>query len=112
MVTSPPPRFSGLHILAAVNGHEGVEALLYEGVDPNIRDSQGYTPLMTAAEAGDPHILGLLLGAGADPKAENKDGLTAAVIAERNRPVDRGALLPATPALAVLRSQLASVSAF
>ena len=54
-----------------------VRALLADGVDVNSVDDKGETPLMTAASAGVPEIVELLLASRADPTAKDKLGYTA-----------------------------------
>ena len=46
-------------------------------------DTQGWTPLMEAAERGNETIVKLLLGAGADANAKTSTGITAASIAQK-----------------------------
>jgi hypothetical protein len=43
-------------------------------------DDRGYSPLMDAAQKGDPVMLSLLLSAGAKPDLRSKDGQTALII--------------------------------
>jgi hypothetical protein len=58
-----------------------VRSLLAGGADLTSLDEEGKTPLMLAAKAGDPEIVGLLLEAGADPTPKDKLGYTAEMIA-------------------------------
>ncbi|MCA1630017.1 MAG: ankyrin repeat domain-containing protein, partial [Acidobacteria bacterium] len=44
-----------------------IGALSARGEDVNARDANGYAPLVYAARAGDPRVVGALLDAGADP---------------------------------------------
>jgi ankyrin repeat protein len=72
----------------------GIRAALEKGVDVNLRDEAGMTPLMHAAR-GERPILGspppvdhpdavrLLLDAGADPEARSKSGQNALILAAR-----------------------------
>ncbi len=57
------------------------ERLLSAGANANARDSDGYTPLMTAARCGAARFLTPLLRNGADPKIRNRDGEDAESIA-------------------------------
>jgi ankyrin repeat protein len=56
--------------------------LLKVGVDPNVRERGGYTPLHVSAHNGDIEILRSLLMAGADLDAQNDDGKTPPDMAE------------------------------
>lgn len=70
-------------LLLAVHGgrDEEVERLLAAGVDVNLADADGLTPLMAAAMNGSSAITRLLLDAGADPGMRNKWEMTAHAIA-------------------------------
>ena len=89
-------RFSALHA-AVKRSVLVVQALLAtgqgEGLDVNVKDGNGFTPLMWAmdpnAELEDPpfsatDLIDALLSAGADPLAENNNGETAISLAEKN----------------------------
>ncbi len=61
-----------------------------KGADPNERSRNGMTPLMLASGMqGDPAVLTLLLNAGADPTAKDKDGDTALAIAVKSYRADK-----------------------
>lgn len=63
----------------AFRRHDAVRALLEGGADARQADPEsGWTPLMNAAMAGDSAMIGILIGAGADPAARDKQGKTAA----------------------------------
>jgi ankyrin repeat protein len=62
-------------LIAYLLGQKGIQLDL-----PNV---DGYTPLMTAVEHGDEDIVDMLLAAGANPKIKNKNGLDAAGVASR-----------------------------
>ena len=55
---------------------ESVKVLLDGGVDPNVRDEFGSTPLLIASEKGNIKVLGELIVAGADVNVHNNNGLT------------------------------------
>ena len=55
----------------------GLQTLLSQGADVNLKDSRGATPLMYAAASGSPEVMKLLIGAGADVNAKNSFGATA-----------------------------------
>ena len=54
-----------------------LKELLFNGVDPNVRDSEGWTPLHYAAEEGYEDGISLLIDAGADVNAINPSGYSA-----------------------------------
>ncbi|CAM4461516.1 Zn-dependent protease with chaperone function [Paenibacillus endophyticus] len=65
--------------IAIYNGSVDVVELLLEGnANPDLQDSTGWTPLMTAATEGDMESTKLLLQAGADPLIVDETGYTAA----------------------------------
>ncbi len=55
----------------------GLGALLDQGIDPNVADSRGITPLMYAAEAASVAQMRILIQHGADVNARNTFGSTA-----------------------------------
>ena len=59
-------------------------SLLKSGINVNIRNSDGMTPLMAAASTGNLEIIRLLLSKGADTSITNSLGETAAAIAVRS----------------------------
>lgn len=61
----------------------GILAMLKGGVDPNVKNEQGNTPLIIAASLGDVESVRNLLAYRADPNAANKDGNTALIYAAR-----------------------------
>lgn len=70
-----------------------VESLLRTGIDVNIRDGRGVTPLMAAAATGDLEIVKFLLKKKAAPQLKNSAGETAYEIARRAGFSDVAALL-------------------
>jgi hypothetical protein len=60
-----------------------IESLLRTGMDVNIRDSRGMTPLMAAAATGDVEIVRYLLKKKATPQLKSSAGETAQEIAVR-----------------------------
>ena len=64
---------------------EITSSLLNAGADPDIVDQDDFTPLMTAAIAGDIEIVRLLLAHSADPGYTNYLGYSALHYAEFNR---------------------------
>lgn len=61
-----------------------VKILIKSGIDINLKDNDGWTPLMHAAHLGKVNMVKLLTEAGADITA-NKSGTTALVLANRAR---------------------------
>src|SRR5579862_8149292 len=57
---------SGLHLAEQENSQELVRLLLDRGADPNVRLSNGMTPLMQAAGRGHAEIVSVLLNGHAD----------------------------------------------
>ena len=59
--------------------------LLEKGVDVNVPDYRGYTPLMLAAhfDRESPEIISLLLSHGADPAAAGENETAASLAAKR-----------------------------
>ena len=84
--------FSALHLASSRNKVNAVNLILKtervdlntEGVDLNLANKNGYTPILTAIENGHIEILQSLLDANASLDVINKKGETAYKIAERN----------------------------
>ncbi len=69
---------------ATAGGHTAIVLLLLEvGVDPNVQQAQGFTPLHAAAQNADLEAVRALLEAGADPAIVTEEGVTAAELAEQ-----------------------------
>jgi len=75
------PRFNDLITATVMRDQAAVKQLLDDGKYPNVRQSNGMTPLMVAAGNGDTAIAGLLLAKGADPNLRAMGGTTALSIA-------------------------------
>lgn len=65
---------TALHVASANGNVEAVRWLLFAGVELDVHDCYGYTPLHYACQAVDERILGLLLTAGAHPNVLNQAG--------------------------------------
>jgi uncharacterized protein len=65
-----------LLIAACENELAAVEALVKAGANPNVRSSEGDTPLRACAEVGNVRMASLLLGAGATQTINDWGGLT------------------------------------
>lgn len=59
-------------------------SLLKSGIDVNVRNTDGMTPLMAAASTGHIEIIRLLLAKGANTSITNNQGETAAALAVRS----------------------------
>lgn len=77
-----------MHGAAALFGAIGkgrvptVQALLQQGVSPNVKTKGGQTPLMYAAAKGYPDLCQILIDRGADPNRTDSNSYTALKIAE------------------------------
>ncbi len=74
-------RFNDLVTATVMRDRAAVKELLDDGKTPNVRQSDGTTPLMIAASNGDADIAGMLLAKGADPNLRAAGGTTALSIA-------------------------------
>ena len=74
-------RVRPLHSALAGRSSGVVAALLAAGVDIDVTQQKGFTPLMAAAQIGDGELVDLLLACGADSRRVTDDGRTAADIA-------------------------------
>jgi ankyrin repeat protein len=86
---------------AAARGHEGFDAALQGGANVNVRDANGWTPLMFAARNGDREAVAELLRRGADVNATNRFGQTALILCDAKtvqQLVDAGARFDAQTA--------------
>ena len=63
---------------------EGVMAALAQGGRVTLRNSQGYTPLLTAAQNGHTDICSLLLAHGSNVHDRDHGGLTPLLVAAQN----------------------------
>ena len=72
---------------------EGVMAALAQGGRVAVRNSQGFTPLLAAAQNGHTDICGLLLENGSDVNARDRQGFTPLLAAAQNGHTDICGLL-------------------
>ena len=75
------PAPADLHRLVAAGDLDGLKAALAKGADANLRDANGWTPLMHAADKGRTLLVPPLLKAGANPNIRASDGATALFMA-------------------------------
>jgi hypothetical protein len=74
-------RYNDLITATVMRDQAAVKQLLDDGKTPNVRQSDGMTPLMVAAGNGDTAIAAMLLARGADPNLRAMGGTTALSIA-------------------------------
>jgi len=79
-------RYNDLVTATVMRDRAAVKELLDDGKTPNVRQSDGTTPLMIAVSNGDADIVALLLTKGADPNARGQGGVTALSIARSRGP--------------------------
>ena len=100
--TAPPLAPERLHRAVIAGDIEGVRKLLSEGAPVDGRDSQGWTPLMHAANKGYVLLVDILLRSGASPDTRAADGATALFIATMNaNPEAIGLLMRAGAAVSI-----------
>lgn len=73
-----PQQVAAIHAATAMRAVDLVEKLLLAGADPDLTQSDGFTPLHAAAQHGDTRTAGLLLLAGADSGLRNAKSEDAA----------------------------------
>jgi len=74
-------RYNDLVTAVVMRDAAAVKELLADGKDPNVRQSDGFTPLMVAVVNGDAAIAQALLAARADPNLRAPGGQTALALA-------------------------------
>ncbi|KAI9775736.1 MAG: hypothetical protein M1839_000938 [Geoglossum umbratile] len=79
--TGSPKRTSCLHMACSNEMEEVVERLLANGINPNERAKEDWTPLHVTASVGNAKIMELLLTCGGDPEAVKSSGLTPLYLA-------------------------------
>jgi ankyrin repeat protein len=65
-----------LHLAAELNKPDMCEAILKKKAKTEVRDEYGNTPLHQAVRFADIRVVGLLMAAGANPDAKDRDGTT------------------------------------
>lgn len=75
-------KYNDLMTATVMRDAAAVKELLADGKNPNVRQSDGVTPLMVAAGNGDGEIASLLLARGADPNLKAPGGNSAMSIAK------------------------------
>ncbi|MBC7808667.1 MAG: ankyrin repeat domain-containing protein [Akkermansiaceae bacterium] len=82
---------------SAPNNRAIMRHLLENGADPNVANEDGETPLVLAAQFGDPEIVGMMLKHKADPAHRTHYGFTARDWAKKRGLWRIVAMLPPTP---------------
>lgn len=67
---------------------EKVKSLIESGVDVNVRDMKGYTPLLISSELGNDELSKLLINNGADVNVQKKNGRTSLMNASGGEDVE------------------------
>ena len=75
-------RYNDLISATVMRDRAAVKELLEDGKSPNVRQSDGLTPLMIAASYGDAGIAAMLLAKGADPNLRAQGGRNALSLAK------------------------------
>jgi len=70
-----------LHNTSKSGQAEAAEALLSHGLNPNVKDSRGQTPLLAAATRQNPSLVRMLLEKGSDVNTIYDDGQSALSVA-------------------------------
>jgi len=68
-----PDDWKALHYAVQYRAYRTLSALVERGVDIELRDDEGRTPLMRAARTGIPQMITFLIESGADPYARDSD---------------------------------------
>jgi ankyrin repeat protein len=72
-----------LHLVSEIGSIEGVKLFLRRGADPNVMDSQLWTPLHYAVYANHLEVVKILLDANANMYSKNLQNMTPAMLAQR-----------------------------
>ena len=75
-------RYNDIMSATVMRDRAAIKELLDDGKSPNVRQSDGFTPLMVAASFGDADIAAMLLAKGADPNLRAQGGRSALSIAK------------------------------
>ncbi|MDO6415990.1 ankyrin repeat domain-containing protein [Sphingomonas sp. BIUV-7] len=102
---------TALHIVTRAHDMTWLGFLLGRGASTEIKDKQGMTPLLAAAQTGDADATRLLLSAGANANAIDNSGETSLIFAVRNRDLAVGRLLMTAGANPDARDTIAGKSA-
>lgn len=102
---------TALHIVVKKHDMTWLAFLLQKGANPNLKDRQGNTPLMAAAQTGDVDSGRLLIAVGATVDTVNDSGETPLIRAVLNRDVAMASLLVQNGANPALRDTMQGKSA-
>ena len=84
---------TALHIVTRGHDMTWLGFLLGRGASTEIKDRQGMTPLLVAAQTGDADATRLLISAGANVNAVDNSGETPLIFAVRNRDLVTGRMM-------------------
>ena len=102
---------TALHIVTRAHDMTWLSFLLSRGANTEIKDKDGMTPLLAAAQTGDADAARLLITAGANVNAINGSGETPLIFAVRNRDLATGRMLVTAGANPEARDTIAGKSA-
>ncbi|WP_138431139.1 ankyrin repeat domain-containing protein [Fodinibius saliphilus] len=83
---NPTPKVIKDNIFTAIRSIDyiSINVLLSDGTDIDTVDKHGNTPLMVAAQIGNPRILNIILSHNPDVNKYNKEGFTALMVASKS----------------------------
>lgn len=103
---------SALHIVVKRRDDMYLRFLLGKGANPNLRDNNGNSPLMAAAQIGFPEAITTLTQAGANVNLANNGGETPLIVAVQRRDLANVRLLLAVGANPDLADHVAGMTAY
>jgi ankyrin repeat protein len=82
-----------LHFLSSGNASQYIPKLVSAGIEVDVRDDEGMTPIMAAAEKGREATVHVLISEGANLSLKNKQGKNASTLARENGHIKTSAML-------------------